>query len=277
MTGPIDHSTIASYLTCSPVQCIRFAWWRRGVGGLITKRALLVCRTVAVLGPVLLAAAPAARAAATLAGDAPAWCEAAIQRAEHQYGLPAGMLGAIGRAESGRLDPAIQRTRPWPWAVQANNQGLYFNTKAEAIAWVRKTLASGQPSIDTGCLQINLLHHPQAFATLDAAFDPDANADYAARFLLKLHGETNDWSQAIAFYHSRTPALGVAYQRLVQFNLGGAFPGKQSKRAPVAPQDQTTVNLAAAWQATLPHDPPRAMPAGGQSWSSLLRRPAGSR
>ena len=42
-------------------------------------------------------------------------------------------------------------------------------------------------SIDIGCAQVNLMHHPDAFASLEQAFDPMANADYAARFLKQLH------------------------------------------------------------------------------------------
>ncbi|MEJ1977686.1 MAG: transglycosylase SLT domain-containing protein [Acetobacteraceae bacterium] len=48
------------------------------------------------------------------------------------------------------------------------------------------------------------MHHPDAFATLDEAFDPQANAQYAAVFLQRLHVMTGDWSAAAAAYHSMT-------------------------------------------------------------------------
>ena len=51
---------------------------------------------------------------------------------------------------------------------------------------MRAVQAQGVRSIDIGCMQVNLMHHPNAFATLDAAFDPLANALYAARFLTEL-------------------------------------------------------------------------------------------
>lgn len=238
------------------------------------------CSTIwrsAIFGSVLLMTMSAARAESTPgAGDVPASCETAIKRAEHQYGLPTGMLGAIGRAESGRTDPVTRSTQPWPWAVQASNHGQYFGSKSEAVAWVRETLASGQPSIDIGCLQINLMHHPQAFATLDAAFDPGNNADYAARFLLKLHGETNDWGQAIAFYHSRTPALGDAYQRLVQFKTSSGSASAKPRPSPPLPENQMKASLVSAWQATMPQDLAHATPIGSRGWESLLHRRNGS-
>ena len=40
--------------------------------------------------------------------------------------------------------------------------------------------AQGARSIDVGCMQVNLLHHADAFASLEQAFDPVANARYAA-------------------------------------------------------------------------------------------------
>ncbi len=53
----------------------------------------------------------------------------------------------------------------------------------KAVAAMR---AAGMQSIDVGCMQINLRAHPAAFASIDDAFDPAANADYAARFLRDL-------------------------------------------------------------------------------------------
>ena len=235
------------------------------------RAGIAALRWMALLGCALTAVPAAAGVLAVPEpGDAAGSCEAAITRAELHHGLPAGMLRAIGVTESGRPDPATRSTRPWPWAVQASNQGRYFATKSEAVAWVRETLAKGQKSIDTGCLQINLLHHPSAFPTLDAAFDPDSNADYAARFLLKLHGETQDWPQAIAFYHSRTPVLGMAYQRRVQGSLGGVAPAGPRQAARRAP-DQTAASLVSAWQATMRINVLQPRPGPGRDWNTLLR------
>jgi Transglycosylase SLT domain len=104
---------------------------------------------------------------------------------------------------------------PWPWTINAEGQGSYYDTKAQAIAAVRALQARGVQSIDVGCMQINLMHHPNAFASLDQAFDPSANATYAAHFLNDLHGQTNDWLRAAGQYHSSTPELGAAYQTQV--------------------------------------------------------------
>jgi hypothetical protein len=64
-------------------------------------------------------------------------------------------------------------------------------------------------------MQISLMFHPNAFASLDQAFDPTANARFAAGFLTALRTTHRDWPAAIAAYHSETPKLGAAYQQLV--------------------------------------------------------------
>ena len=136
-------------------------------------------------------------------------CGGAIEAAQDRHLVPPGLLFAIGQVESGRPDPVTRRLVPWPWTVQAQNQSYYFATKAEAVAWVQAAQARNILSIDVGCMQINLMYHPAAFQNLDEAFDPSANADYAARFLVSLHAETGDWQKASGLYHSQTLALAI--------------------------------------------------------------------
>ena len=167
-----------------------------------------------LLGPVARARAPE-RGAPRGVIDARALCPVAIGAAERTLRLPPALLGAIGTVESGRRDPASGKLTPWPWTVNAEGQGYFHGTKAEAIAAVERLRAAGVRSIDVGCMQVNLLHHPEAFDSLEQAFDPHANAGYAARFLVSLHRETADWMQAAAAYHSRTPELGGRYRQRV--------------------------------------------------------------
>jgi soluble lytic murein transglycosylase-like protein len=142
-------------------------------------------------------------------------CEAAIVTAERAERLPERMMGAIALVETGRPDPTSGTPRPWPWTINAEGQGFFFASKQQAIEAVHALQARGVRSIDVGCMQINLMFHPNAFASLDQAFDPDANARFAARFLTALHAENRDWPAAVAAYHSETPALGAAYRQLV--------------------------------------------------------------
>ena len=141
-------------------------------------------------------------------------CDVAITGAQPRA-MPATLLPAISRVESGRRDPATGRVRAWPWTINVEGVGSFFDSKEDVIAAVRMFQAKGVRSIDVGCMQVNLLHHPAAFPDLDTAFDPQANAVYAARFLTALYGQTRDWSLATAMYHSQTQERGEDYQRRV--------------------------------------------------------------
>jgi hypothetical protein len=173
---------------------------------------------------LLLVAAPVAawsgpvnspRPVAVRTNDAALLCETAITSAEYVGRLPPRLLGAIGLTETGRVDAGSGRVRPWPWTVNAEGEGQFFETKQQAVAAVRALQARGVRSIDVGCLQVNLMYHRDAFATLEDAFDPRINAAYAARFLNTLYVAGRNWAHAIAAYHSETPALGDAYRVLV--------------------------------------------------------------
>jgi hypothetical protein len=183
-------------------------------------------------------------------------CRAAIAQAERERGIPPRLLAAIGRVESGRRDPQTGVTQPWPWAINAEGRGSFFPDKAAAIAAVRALQADGMRSIDIGCLQINLRHHPQAFASLEEAFDPLANARYGARFLAELQATRGDWMQAAGSYHSQTPGFAEPYRARVAAAWlaeqgmpaapptalaaaavpgGGAMLGNGAERAPLLP------------------------------------------
>jgi len=177
-----------------------------------------------LLLPTIIAAAPAPPTARPLLAPAPvavqnltppALCDAAITSAETTARLPPRILAAIALQESGRYDREHGRVRPWPWTINAEGAGLFFVSKAEAITAVEALRTRGVNSIDVGCMQVNLLHHPNAFVNLDEAFDPRANARYAARFLGTLFNNSRDWVRAIGSYHSETPALGEAYRTQV--------------------------------------------------------------
>ncbi len=157
-------------------------------------------------------------------GEAAALCRAAIARAEAAAAIPPGLLHAIGRVESGRRDPQTGSFGPWPWTINAEGRGHFLPSREAAIALARDLQGRGVRSFDVGCMQINLHHHPRAFASLEEAFDPEANARYAARFLTELQSTRQDWMLTASHYHSQTPELAAAYRARVQsaWAQGGA-------------------------------------------------------
>jgi hypothetical protein len=137
------------------------------------------------------------------------------------------------------------------------------------MAAVAALQAHGVRSIDVGCAQVNLMHHPDAFASLEQAFDPERNAAYAATLLNHLHTQTGDWSRAAALYHSATPELGADYQRKVlaawteERRLAGteAIPGNAGAGGFLPPQRGAAAHII-----------PLAQTAGAATASATLGR-----
>jgi hypothetical protein len=176
--------------------------------------------SILVMATVGLLAAPIAARAAQLAndhGDPSDLCLAAIIATEHHYDIPRGLLTVMAKVESGRPAPS-GALGPWPWTVDADGHGIFFASKAEAIAWSRQALAFRTVTfLDVGCMQVDLRAHPDAFTTLEQAFDPAANVEYGARFLQHLHDgvAAGNWFAAVGFYHSQTPAFAAQYRAQV--------------------------------------------------------------
>ena len=147
--------------------------------------------------------------------------------------LPPGLLLAIGQVESGRRDPATGRVAPWPWTIDAAGNGQRFDDLPTALAATRQLLDKGVASIDVGCFQVNLAAHPDAFAGLEQAFDPAANADYAGRFLVQLKQRLGSWESAVAAYHSLTPERGAPYRDLVMAAWGQPLPPGEATPQPI--------------------------------------------
>ena len=189
-------------------------------------------RPVAVLWFLLVAAPVHAMDGSGASGRVPGWaeqqsgrCTDAIRAAEAVSATAPGLLLAIARAESGRPVPPLPGLQPWPWAVNADGAAMYFDSKAAATAWTRLALDRGVRQIDVGCMQVNLQSHPNAFADLDAAFEPATNAAYAARFLRRLQADAGgNWYLATGYYHSRTPELAANYRERVAAIAAGRIP-----------------------------------------------------
>lgn len=173
-----------------------------------------ICTLILWVGLAALTGSRLAGAAeaGTPAGDPWGLCARHAARIGPAHDLPPHLLSAISKVESGRWRAAESAVLAWPWTVTAGGEGRFLATKAEAIETVRALRAQGQRNIDVGCMQVNLMHHPDAFESLEAAFDPVQNITYAARLLQRLRQEESSWTKAIAFYHSRTPKFNGPYR-----------------------------------------------------------------
>lgn len=164
-----------------------------------------------------LDARPASASSAASAAETAALCDRAAATAAHRWDVPIDVLRAISLTETGRRSAGA--FRPWPWTVNMEGEGAWFDTPDDARSHVDRHMARGARSFDVGCFQINFRWHGHEFASIDAMFDPTENADYAARFLSKLYAEMGDWGRAAGAYHSRTPSLSRKYRKRFEAHL----------------------------------------------------------
>ena len=144
-------------------------------------------------------------------------CFAAIGRAARLHGVPEDLLVGIALTETGQKVAEGVR-EPRPWAVNVTGRSYHFDTRREAVAFVEKNLRRGVRSIDVGCMQVNLLWHGKNFASVNEAFDPTANVNYAAGLLRTEFSATGNWQSAIGRYHSYDPGHAAEYRRMVAGN-----------------------------------------------------------
>jgi hypothetical protein len=178
-----------------------------------------VLRLLAAVGVVSAGGTPNALA------DSEAYalqCEAAIVAGARRGGVPVEVLHAIALTETGRNSNG--RMRPWPWAINREGEGFWFENRTEALAFAEASIAAGRPSFDVGCVQINYRWHGHAFPSIGDMLDPEWTATYAAQFLRTLYEERGSWSAAAGAYHSLTPELAGRYRERFDRILAGLAP-----------------------------------------------------
>ena len=204
---------------------------------------LRVERAAAAAAALLVSATAALAAASDVAVSR--LCDDAAIRAAGTGLAPVEVLRALTRTETGRkLEGQL---RPWPWTVNMEGEGHWFATRREAEAFVEKRRQAGARSFDVGCFQINHRWHGDAFPSVEAMFDPDANARYAAVFLDEIRTEQGgssdrrpDWRRIAGAYHSRTPTFADRYSARFSRILGDLGPpepdaGRPQGRGATAP------------------------------------------
>lgn len=154
-------------------------------------------------------------------------CEAEILRAADRYGIPAGILYAVGLTETGNKG-SLQ-----PNALNIEGKAVFPASRSGALAAFETARQSGKKLIDLGCMQINHHYHGGEFASVSDMLDPHRNVDYAARFLASLHARHETWSMAVARYHAgpdNNPAQKIYVCRVITNMVAVGF-GKWTPNA----------------------------------------------
>ncbi|EHK57594.1 lytic transglycosylase [Mesorhizobium alhagi CCNWXJ12-2] len=144
----------------------------------------------------MLAAAFISSAASISPAAAQNPCEPEILRAADRYGVPAGILYAVGLTETGRKG-SLQ-----PNALNIEGKAVFPSSTEQAVATFESARRGGAKLIDLGCMQINHHYHSENFRSVEEMLEPRRNVDYAARFLAQLHARHQTWSMAVARYHA---------------------------------------------------------------------------
>lgn len=173
-------------------------------------------------------------------------CDKAADYASKESGVPISVLQAISLTETGRSKSGVMR--PWPWTVNMEGKGVWFESEDAARAYVYENYKRGARSFDIGCFQINYKWHGHEFASIEEMFDPNPNALYAANFLLKLYREKGDWGEAAGAYHSRTQKHAEKYEKrfnayrtaLLSSNVNQPVLTSAAAVIPTAPTPQVT-------------------------------------
>lgn len=198
---------------------------------------VFIRRWLFILPPFFLAVISGAPArAATIDPDISAICDAASAAAASARGIPSDALYAITLTETGRTGGG--HFRPWPWTVNMEGRGFWFDTREEAYAYVMERYNAGARSFDVGCFQINYKWHGEHFASIEAMFDPMTNATYAALHLSNLYAEFADWTKAAGAYHSRTETYASRYRTRyarIRGRLNGVAPAPEIHLPTVPP------------------------------------------
>ncbi|MCP5405702.1 MAG: transglycosylase SLT domain-containing protein [Pseudomonadaceae bacterium] len=89
-----------------------------------------------------------------------------------------------------------------------------FSNADDATAYVYGMFAKGHKNMDLGLMQINWRVHGSKLGSVQNAFNPRANLDYAVNYLLE-HRATRDWWGSVGRYHSGTAYYANKYIRNV--------------------------------------------------------------
>lgn len=130
------------------------------------------------------------------AADEGGLCERELAQASERYGVPLGVLYAVGLTETGRKGSLH------PYALNIAGKTVFSESPEAALATFRKSRKKGIRLIDLGCMQINHYYHGSEFASVEEMLQPARNVDYAAKFLVRLREQEGSWTMAVARYHA---------------------------------------------------------------------------
>ncbi len=161
--------------------------------------------------------------------------------AAQEFGLPEGLLEAVGLTESGVAGA------PYPWALNVAGRPILAPSRDAALLFLRQPDGMPRRDVAIGCLQIHMRYHLGAVGTPEQALQPAFNVRYGAALLAALHRRHGAWPAAVAHYHAGDPVKGRAYTCRVARNGALAILGLSA--ADCVPQDRNAATIHAGLMA----------------------------
>ncbi len=128
-----------------------------------------------------------------------------IASAEREHQIPAGLLAAIAKTESGMK----------AYALNVGGRSVFPMSISAAQGVLEDKLNAGLTNIDIGVMQLNYRWHGDQFDSLEEILTPESNINYAAKLLGSLYAQHGTWHKAVRYYHSATPEHHRKYSRKV--------------------------------------------------------------
>lgn len=122
-------------------------------------------------------------------------------------GVPPGLLYAVAITESGRVIEG-QGTQPWPWTLNIEGRGLFFETREAQFETLMDAITAGKV-VDIGPMQLNWGWQYERLISPWRATDPIYNLTAGCRILREYYdvrGEGRSWVWAIGKYHRGSDA-----------------------------------------------------------------------
>jgi transglycosylase-like protein with SLT domain len=117
-----------------------------------------------------------------------------------QYvGVPADILYAMSKAESGLLKD--KKFQPWPWTLNIAGTAKRYNDRESMFAGLMTALGTGEQRIDVGPMQVNWYWQFEVMGSPWRITDPTVNIKIAAQILKTHYDRSGDWWDAVGRYH----------------------------------------------------------------------------
>ncbi len=125
------------------------------------------------------------------------------------------ILYAIAMQESGKLDPETDLLKPWPWALNVDGEGHYFDNMTDVWNALAGFLQEEPRNIGIGLVQVTWPFNANILWEPYTALDPGTNLTLGAIILRDCYDRLGDWWRAVGCYHSPTPKLAVGYRQQI--------------------------------------------------------------